>query len=188
VTALLAQALVVVDVQRAFVSGPDAVPDHERLMRATERLLDQARAGGALVVFLQNDGPAGAPDQPGTEGWALAPAVRPGETVLRKAEDDGFEGTDLEALLRAGGVEAIAVCGVLSEMCVAATARAAMDRGFQVLLPHDAHATYDVPPGPGDSPGVPARMAARAAEWSLGDEVVIVDAASGIGFGAARAS
>lgn len=182
-TAPRAQALVVVDVQRAFVSGSDAVPDHERLMRATELLLDRARSAGARVVFLQNDGPAGAPDEPGTEGWALALAARPGDAVLRKAEDDGFDGTDLEALLRAGGVEAIAVCGVLSEMCVAATARAAMDRGFQVLLPNDAHATYDVPPGPGGSPGVPARMAARVAEWSLGDEIVIVDAAGEIGFG-----
>lgn len=27
--------------------------------------------------------------------------------------------------------------------------------------------------GPGGSPGVPAALAARAAEWALGDEVVV---------------
>lgn len=182
-TAPRAQALVVVDVQRAFVSGPDAVPDHARLLRATNQLLDRARSAGALVVFLQNDGPEGAPDAPGTEGWVLALAVQPGEAALRKSEDDGFAETDLEARLRNVGAETIAVCGVQSEMCVAATARTAMDRGFQVLLAHDAHATYDVPPGPGGSPGVPARMAARAAEWSLGDEIVILDAADQVVFG-----
>lgn len=57
-------------------------------------------------------------------------------------------------------------------MCVAATARAALELGYGVLLPHDAHATYNVPAGPG-SEEVPAAMAARAAEWSLGDEIVI---------------
>lgn len=182
-TAPRAQALVVVDVQRAFVSGPEAVPDHARLMRATELMVGNARSAGALVVFLQNDGPEGAPDAPGTEGWALALAVQPGEAVLRKSEDDGFAETDLEARLRNAGAETVAVCGVLSEMCVAATVRAALDHGFRVLLAHDAHATYDVPPGPGGSPGVPARMAARAAEWSLGDEIVILDAADQVAFG-----
>lgn len=181
-TAPRAQALVVVDVQRAFVSGLDAVPDHARLMQATERLLIQARAAGARVIFLQNDGPEGAP---GTEGWTLALSPGADEAVLRKSEDDGFEGTALEGLLRDAGAGTIALCGVLSEMCVAATARGAMDRGFRVLLAHDAHATYDVPPGPGGSPAVSARLAARAAEWSLGDEVVIVGAAVEIGFGAA---
>ncbi|OLL76450.1 Isochorismatase [Pseudonocardia sp. Ae168_Ps1] len=43
-----------------------------------------------------------------------------------------------------------------------------------MVLPHTAHATYDVPPGPGPSEGVPAFLAARAAEWSLGDAIEIV--------------
>lgn len=179
-----AHALIVIDVQRAFVAGPDAVPEHRTLMEAVELLLGRARAAGAPVIFLQNDGPGGAPDQPGTDGWALALDARPGEILLRKTEDDGFDGTELEALLRERSVEAVALCGVLSEMCVAATARAALERGFTVLLPHDAHATYDVPPGPGGSPGVPAALAARAAEWSLGDEVVIPATASEVVFGA----
>jgi len=178
-----AHALIVIDVQRAFVIGADAVPGHQALMGAVGVLLERARAAGAPVIFLQNDGPEGAPDQPGTDGWALALDVRPGGIVLRKEKDDGFDGTALETLLRERSVEAIALCGVLSEMCVAATARAALDRGFTVLLPHDAHATYDVPPGPGGSPGVPAALAARAAEWSLGDEIVIPGAAYEVVFG-----
>lgn len=178
-----AHALVVIDMQRAFVSGPDAVPDHAALTEVVGRLLERARAAGGRVVFLQNDGPEGAPDEPGADGWELVFDVRPGEKVLRKAEDDGFEGTGLEGLLRARGVGTIVLCGVLSEMCVAATARAAMRRGFRVLLPHDAHATHDVPPGPGGSPGVPAALAARAAEWALGDEVVIPATADQVVFG-----
>ncbi|KOF13490.1 isochorismatase [Ensifer adhaerens] len=178
----LAEALLVVDVQRAFISGADAVPDHLSLQRAVGRLLERAREKGAPILFLQNDGPKGTPDEPGTDGWQLFFDARPGETVVRKSFDDGFHGTDLEAQLRSHGVETLAICGMLSEMCLAATARQAMDIGFSVILAHDAHATYDVPPGPGGSERVPARMAARAAEWSLGDEIILVGTVDEIGF------
>ncbi|MGO4619675.1 isochorismatase family protein [Ensifer sp. 2YAB10] len=184
----VAGALLLVDVQRAFISGPEAVPGHFDLQRAVGILLRQARAAGVPVIFLQNDGPEGAPDEPKTDGWELFFPAEAGEAVVRKRKDDGFDGTDLEELLRAGKVETIAICGMLSEMCLAATARSAMAKDFTVILANDAHATYDVPPGPGRSPMVPARLAARAAEWSLGDEIVLVDGVEDIAFAAAPSS
>jgi nicotinamidase-related amidase len=177
----MAQALLVVDVQRGFVSGPDAVPAAPALLRTLDGLVAAARAADALVVHLQNDGPPGEPDEPHTPGWELAIAPRDGEPVLRKTEDDPFAETDLAALLTGHGVTRMAVCGVLSEFCVSAAARGALDRGFGVVLPHDAHATYDVPAGPG-SAGVPAALASRAAEWALGDEIEVVATAAEIRF------
>jgi len=177
-----AEALIVVDVQNAFVSGADAVPGHALLLAAVATLLDKARASGVPVIFIQNDGPAGAVDEPHTSGWQLHFPPRPGEHVVRKELDDGFDGTGLNDLLSASGISTIAFSGMLSEMCLAATARTAMAIGYGVILPHDGHATYDVPPGPGGSEGVPAHLAARAAEWSLGDEVVIVPSAKDVGF------
>lgn len=177
-----AQALLVVDVQKGFVQGPGAVPGHTALLAALQNLLDRARAAQAPVIFLQNDGPAGAVDEPNTTGWALYFVPHEGEHVVRKREDDGFIGTPLHSLLTAKGARHIAVCGVLSEMCVAATARSAMQRGYGVILPHDCHATYDVPSGPGGSPLVPAAFAARAAEWALGDEIRVVPSAADVVF------
>lgn len=176
-------ALIVIDVQRAFVTGADAVPDHARLLSAIAVLVEKARSAGAPVIFLQNDGADGMIDEPHQPGWALYFEPRPGEAVVRKTMDDGFEHTDLEDILTRAGVRDVAISGVLSEMCVAATARSAIERGYGVLLPHDAHATYDVPAGPG-SEMVPAAMAARAAEWSLGDEIRICSTASEVRFGA----
>lgn len=184
----VADALVVVDVQRAFIAGPEAVPGHVDLQRAVGLLLENARAAGVPVIFLQNDGPKGAVDEPETDGWQLFFPARAGEVVVRKRNDDGFDGTDLEDQLRARKIETIAICGMLSEMCLAATARAAMAKDFTVILANDAHATYDVPPGPGRSPMVPARLAARAAEWSLGDDIVLVDAVEDIAFAVASPS
>ncbi len=71
--------------------------------------------------------------------------------------------------------------GVQSEMCVAANARDALARGWDVVLPRDGHATYDVP-ADGDAPAVRADLVARVAEWSLGDQVTVVPHAADIQF------
>lgn len=170
------QALVIVDIQTAFVTGDEAVPASEQLLVNLGELLDRARQSGALVVHLQNDGPPGAVDEPGHPGWELHFPVNesPREVVIRKLKDDGFEGTALGDFLRRPGIGRMCVVGVMSEMCVLATARTALDRKFGVVLPHDGHATFDIGPAPGTSEGVPARMASRVAEWALGDEVEII--------------
>ncbi|WP_337831234.1 isochorismatase family protein [Pseudonocardia sp. TMWB2A] len=166
--------VVVVDMQVGVVTGADAVPDAPPLIEAVDTLLGRARAARAAVVHLRNAGPPGAIDEPGTASWQLHRPPRAGEPVIDKSEDDGFLGTRLDGQLRERGVRRLAICGVMSEMCVAATARGALARGYGVVLPHTAHATYDVPAGPGPSQAVPAALAARTAEWSLGDDVEVV--------------
>ena len=169
----IAHAVMVIDMQCAFVEGPGAIPRIGTVFPATQRQVEAARAAGGLVVFLQNDGAAGEPDEPETAGWRLAFEPQPGDAVVRKKDDDGFVGTALNSLLRDHHVKTISICGVLSEMCVAATARSAMERGYEVVLAHDAHGTYHVPALSSGEPEVPAELAARAAEWSLGDDVLI---------------
>jgi nicotinamidase-related amidase len=178
----MADALMVVDVQKALMSGPHAVPDHVRLEKAIRVLLERARFTGVPIIFLQNDGDLGSPDEPGQPGWELFFELHDGDLVLAKDKNDGFDGTGLDAVLTKHRVFSVAICGLLSEMCVAATARAAMQRGYRVLIPHDAHATYDVPPGPGGLEMVPAKLAARAAEWSLGERAIIVPSAVALDF------
>lgn len=177
-------ALIVVDVQSAFVSGPDAVPDAPRMLEGIKDLLARARTAGALVVHLQNDGPAGAADEPKTPGWELNLPVREGprEVVIRKTEDDGFHETPLGELLTETGISALAVCGVMSEMCVSATARTALALGYRVVMPHGAHGTYDIPAAPDISDVVPAAMVSRVAEWALGSDVEIVPRAADVTF------
>ena len=173
-------ALVVVDVQTAFVSGPDPVPGAARLLDRITNLLDRARTANAIVVHLQNDGPPGADDEPGTPGWELYLPVKPGprEHVIRKPRDDGFDATPLGEVLVSAGVRSLAICGVMSEMCVHATAKTALARGYHVVLPHDAHGTYDIPAVPGVSEAIPAHIASRVAAWSLGDQAATVPTSS----------
>jgi nicotinamidase-related amidase len=165
-------ALIVVDMQSAFVSGENAVPDALRLLDRTTLLLDRAREAGAVVVHLQNDGPPGADDEPDTPGWELYLPIEPGprEHVIRKPRDDGFDATRLGEILIAAGVRSVAICGVMSEMCVQATARTALARGYRVVLPYDAHGTYNIPAVRGVCEEIPAHVVSRVAAWALGDE------------------
>ena len=64
-------------------------------------------------------------------------APRPGEIVIEKAASDGFCQTDLQLELDRLGVE------LQTEFCVDATCRAALSRGFEVVLAAGAHSTTD---------------------------------------------
>jgi nicotinamidase-related amidase len=167
-----ADALVIVDLQRGFVEGRKAIPDASRVVDRIECLLNRARQAGAVVVHLQNDGAPGAVDEPGTAGWRLwlSPIESIGEVVFRKSADDGFMDTGLAELLDGRGVRRVVIGGLLSEMCLSATARGALARGFKVVIPRDSHGTYDLD-------DIPARVVSRVAEHALGDEPVFVDAA-----------
>lgn len=184
-TTAAVDCLILVDLQAALVTGPDAVPDATVLLAAATDLLDRARQAGSLIVHLQNDGAPGTEDEPSTPGWALYLEPAPGETVIRKATDDGFEGTELGNILAASRVRRLAITGVMSEMCVSATARSAFHRGLAVVLPHDAHATYDIPALAGIAPTIPAAMVARVAEWALGDQLELPATSRGVLFTAA---
>ncbi|MFE7133805.1 isochorismatase family protein [Streptomyces sp. NPDC057638] len=172
-----ADALILVDVQRAFLTGADAVPAAPALLPVLAGLLDSARSAGAVVVHLRNDGEPGAADEPGIPGWELALPVRegPDEHVMAKADDDGFTGTGLGALLERRGVGRVVVAGVLSEMCVSATAFGALERGLAVVLPHDAHGTYGLD-------DLPAEVVARVAEHALGSDPELLRTAAAVRF------
>lgn len=185
---LPAQALLVVDVQKAGVTGDGAVPGAAGLLERTADLIARARRSGALVVHLQNDGAPGAGDAPHSPGWALHLPVEtgPAECVIRKTRDDGFAGTPLGDLLTGAGVESVAVCGVMSEMCIQATARTALALGYRVVLPHDAHATQDIPALPGISAAVPAAVVSRVAAWAISGDAEVTARAAEVTFAAPR--
>lgn len=170
-------ALLLIDAQQGLLDGEAAIPDAAGVIDQLVRLLAAARSAGTLIIHLQNDGVSGCLDEPGTPGWLIHEQVapEPGEVVLRKTRDDGFDGTALEDVLAHNGVTRIAVAGLLSEMCVSATVRGALGRGHQVVLVHDAHATYDLD-------DIPSSIVSRVAEHALGDEVELADVVS-VAFG-----
>ena len=71
----------------------------------------------------------------------LAPA--PKDLVATEhAVSSGFGGTDLDELLRSVGAERLVVCGLLTNTCVEATVRQAVDLGYHVTVLADGVAAW----------------------------------------------
>lgn len=136
--------LMLVDVQRNMLEGETAIAGADGFRRVMGELLEAARDAGVPIVHVQNDGGPGDPDEPGTRGWEPMFPPAPGEPVVRKDDPDTFlSNPALADVLHAMGVEILVVAGLQSELCVQATALGALERGFAVVVPSGAHATFD---------------------------------------------
>jgi nicotinamidase-related amidase len=159
-------ALLVVDVQRNMFELTPAVADGIELLATLSSLIARARVAGAPVVFVRNCGGPGDPDEPGTPGWELAPALPrlAAEPIVDKRAGDAFEGTNLDTLLKSRGVRRVVVAGLQSEFCIQATCRGGARRGYTMTLASDAHGTYDTPGGPSALETIASQNAALAAD------------------------
>jgi len=165
-------ALAVIDIQVDFAS-PDGLLGQYGVdmgmaapaVDAAAALVAVAREAGVPVVFVglftapETDSPSwnermrrrgGDPDseaalcradQPGSAFYGPQPAQ--GELVVAKTRYSGFVGTDLDARLKAMGVDTLVVCGLTTECCVAATAADAFDLDYHVFVAVDACAAYE---------------------------------------------
>jgi nicotinamidase-related amidase len=80
----MTRALMLIDVQRNMLEPPAPVPSAASVREALEDLLLRHAGAGAFVVHVQNDGPPGEPDEPGTDGWQLMFPVRADEPIVRQ--------------------------------------------------------------------------------------------------------
>jgi nicotinamidase/pyrazinamidase len=162
----MAEALVIVDYQNDFnpggalaVTGGDEIADRINALAADERF--------ALVVATRDWHP---PDHAsfearggtwpvhcvaGTPGAELAPSLDTGlvDVIVDKGQDrdtegySGFQGTDLEGLLRSRQVDHVTVVGLATDYCVKHTALDALRDGFSVTVDSAAVRGVDVQPG-----------------------------------------
>jgi nicotinamidase-related amidase len=140
----MASSLLLVNVQRHMLEGTAPVPAARQVRSAIGQLLKEARAAHSVVVHVQNEGMVGDPDEPSTRGWELVFPVEPTDLVVRKTQQNPFvSAVRLAPALRRRSVDRVVIAGLLSNYCVAATCRGALERGFAVVLASGAHATYD---------------------------------------------
>jgi nicotinamidase-related amidase len=125
-------ALVVVGMQRARLAGPDT----ESNIRLVNGLLDWARREGLQIVFVQHCAPAGHPCEKGADGWRLFDGAQPRfpDWVIEKHQFSIFDGTNLEAQLKAVGITKLLLTGPASDDDVAVSAVAAATMGFTAEL------------------------------------------------------
>jgi nicotinamidase-related amidase len=109
-----------------------------------------------------------------------------GEPIVYKHEPNSFLNTNLLELLQSWEIERVVITGMMTHMCVDATARAAVDLGFQVIVAEDACATRDLKYGDTTIPAEQVHKAFLAALTWYGrvmksDEIIALLAAEMVG-------
>jgi nicotinamidase-related amidase len=156
-------ALINVDMQNCFVEGyPVSAPEGPPVLHRINRLAGACRAAGILVIHTAHVLRVG-----GSNAGVmreLIPAIRAGmidrgshasalhrdlevnaqDIVLEKPRFGAFQGTDLDLILRARGIESVVICGIATNVCCETTAREAAMRDFRVFFLSDATATFDL--------------------------------------------
>ena len=137
-------------------------------------MLERARAAGIPVIHVRHDAGPGSPYDVTAPIGQISDEVAPrdGEAVVTKAYPSAFVGTDLEAQLKAAGVEDVIVAGFMTHMCVNSTARSAFSLGFRPTVVASATATRALP-GP-DGGTVPAAAVQAASLAALADLFAVV--------------
>ncbi|MBW5481950.1 isochorismatase family protein [Streptomyces bambusae] len=140
---LAAATLVLIDYQNTYTRGVMELEGWRSALDSAADLLARARAAGAKVVHVVNDGGEGTPYDIRADIGRIHPRVAPveGEPVVVKRVPDAFVGTDLGDHLDAAGHEDVVVAGFMTHMCVAFTAAGAFLRGNRPTVVADACAT-----------------------------------------------
>jgi len=164
-------AVVVIDMQVDFASPDGALGAYvdmsvvQPAVAAAEKLVEAARSAGVPVVFVglftspetdssswktrlrRRGGDADSESalcRDGEIGSAFyGPQPSPGELVVKKTRYSGFGGTELDARLKALGVDTLVVAGLTTECCVDSTVRDAFALDYHVFVAADACAAYE---------------------------------------------
>lgn len=163
-------ALIVVDIQVDFAAAHGVLgrigldmSSCETAIDRIEELIAAARTAGATVGFMrvvtrpetdsaalltwmQRRGTPGSEAMCRAEGggadyYRVAP--EPGDIEIQKLKYSSFYGTDLDAQLRARGIDTLVVAGISTDCCVDSTARDAFHHDYNVFVVSDACATFE---------------------------------------------
>jgi nicotinamidase-related amidase len=141
-------ALIVVDVQQAFLDSRLGERNNPQAESNIARLLGAWRSGGRPIRPVVHDSVEPnsllRPDLPGNVIQAIA-APNAGEPVYRKHVNSAFIGTKLESDLSQDGIDTVVIVGLTTNHCVSTTARMAGNLGFSTLVVSDATASFAGP-------------------------------------------
>ena len=142
-------ALLIIDIQKDyFHGGKFPLVNPEEAAKRAYQLLQCFREHGGHHVHIQHislkpDATFFIKGESGSDIHDLV-AHFEGEPIVYKHYPNSFRETNLLEMLKGWGVERVVITGMMTHMCVDATARAATDFGFQVIIAEDACATRDL--------------------------------------------
>jgi nicotinamidase-related amidase len=143
-------ALLIMDVQQGIV---DRFGDDQNYLPRLASAAGAARAAAIPVIYVVVSFRAGYPEVssrnksfsaiagtgrfgPDDPGAQIHPAVapRPGDVTVTKLRVSAFAGSDLEVVLRSGGIENLVLTGIATSGVVLSTLRQAADLDYQLTV------------------------------------------------------
>ena len=148
-------ALLLIDMQVDFGSPDGAMAQRGKDMTAVQAALAKAvalaqaaRAGGMKLVFVRLVQPRThaledlcIEDTHGAD--FIGPPPEAGDMVIAKRRFSAFANTGLAEQLRARGIDTVVLAGLTTECCIQASAWAAFELDFRVIVAADACAAYE---------------------------------------------
>jgi nicotinamidase-related amidase len=147
---LTSTALLVMDVQESIV---ERFGDDEGYLSRLVAAVTAARGAGIRVIYVTIGFRAGHPEVSarnksfaavagsgrfidGGPGARVHPAVAPapGEVIVTKRRVSAFAGSDLEVVLRAGGIDSLVLAGIATSGVVLSTLRQAADLDYRLTV------------------------------------------------------
>jgi nicotinamidase-related amidase len=142
-------ALLVIDVQNDyFPNGNMELAGSVEAGKSIRKVMDEFRKEKKTIIHIQHI--AAKPDAtfflPGTKGAEFHDFVLPEkeEMIIKKNYPNAFRNTELHKLCTAEGITKLVIVGMMTHMCIDATARAAFDLGYQCILLSDCCATKNL--------------------------------------------
>jgi nicotinamidase-related amidase len=142
-------ALIIIDIQNDyFEGGAHPLSGSLEASLKAKHVLGYFRKKKLPVIHVQHIStrPGATFLLPGTKGIGIHKNVEPveGEKVIVKHFPNSFRETDLLDSIKGKHIQHLVICGMMTQMCVDATVRAAKDHGLTCTLLSDACATMDL--------------------------------------------
>jgi len=145
-------ALVLIDLQNGIVGRTLAPYSASEIVARAAGLADSLRAAGSTVVYVRVDvadvlrlpveapmrDPKAPPPPPSASQIVPESGYQVGDLLITKRQWGAFYGTELDQQLRRRRVQTIILGGIATNFGVESTARAAFDRGYELIFVEDA--------------------------------------------------
>jgi nicotinamidase-related amidase len=154
---ILSPALLVIDMQRYFLEphAPAYLEDGPAIIPSIKKIINKFREEGRPVIFTRHAHKRGESTGQMGKWWnnklpwdgdeysELINVLKPreNEPVITKTRYSAFEQTGLNDFLKQRKVDTLAVCGVMTHLCVETTIRHAFMLDYQPILVEDACAS-----------------------------------------------
>jgi nicotinamidase-related amidase len=149
---LASTALVLIDLQNGNMERALAPYSAQAVLGNCVLLAQEMRNRGGMVVFvrvLMNEllsppadaplrAPGAPPPPPDASQFAPDAGVEASDIVITKRQWGAFYGTELDQLLRRRHIKTLMLGGIVTNIGVESTARAAYDRGYGLVFAEDA--------------------------------------------------